>query len=329
MKIALISDELTRISLSLEDDIKIYNITPWNYKIIFRLFKPDFLFVESAWKGYLNSWKYKIASYPNVPSRNNNKLKKVVEYAKFLNIPTIFWNKEDVVHFDRFIESAKLFDYIFTVDINAIKKYRKITNAPANVLMFAIQPKIHNFTGFSFKYKKANFVGSYSRYIHSKRREWQNIFFKTLCENEFEVDVYNRNSDRNPQIYGYPSLSCIYEKRKVKYEKTAQIYKDYVISLNVNTITDSKTMFSRRLIEILGCGGVCVTNPALSIDEMFKDYCYVMNSEMELKEFINRIKIDGLRKSDYERIKAGSEYVLNKHTWKKRLDYVCNVIGLR
>ncbi|WP_187646903.1 CgeB family protein [Nitrosophilus labii] len=329
LKIALISDDLTRISLLLENNISIYNITSLNYRFILKFCKIDLFFVESSWNGYKNRWKYKIASYPDVPSRNNNKLKKIVEYAKDLNIPTVFWNKEDSVHFDRFIDSAVLFDYIFTVDINAVEKYKRIVNIPVNVLMFAIQPKIHDLTGFNFKYKKANFVGSYSRHIHTRRREWQNMFFETLCENGFEVDVYNRNSDRNPKIYGYPKLSCINEEKKVKYKKTAQIYKDYLISLNVNTITDSETMFSRRLIEILACGGVCVTNPSLAVDKMFKDYCYVVNSKEEFREILVRLKKDGLSKNDYERIRAGAEYVLKNHTWKRRIEYICEVIGVK
>jgi hypothetical protein len=329
MKIALISDELTRISLSLENNIEIYNITPWNYKIVFRLLKPDFLFVESAWNGYKNSWKYKIASYEDYENRNNVKLKNVVFYAKELGIPTVFWNKEDSVHFDRFIDSALLFDYIFTVDGNAVQCYKSLTDAKAvETLMFAIQPKIHHFTGFDFKYKKANFVGSYSRHIHTERRAWQNMFFETLCENEFEVDVYNRNSDRNPKIYGYPKLSCVNEKRKVKYEKTAEIYRNYMISLNVNTITDSETMFSRRLIEILACGGVCVTNPALSVKTMFDEYCYTVHSKNELGELIYRLKTDGLHKSDYEKIRSGSEYVMKYHTWANRIEQIKNTIRI-
>jgi len=327
LKIALISDELTRISLELEDNIQIYNITPLNYWYILKFIKPDFLFVESAWSGYKGSWKYKIASYPDVLKRNNDKLKKVIEYAKHLNIPSVFWNKEDSIHFERFVESALLCDYIFTVDITAIKWYQELTNIPVNTLMFAIQPKIHNFSGFDYKYKKANFVGSYSKHIHPQRREWQNMFFNTLCKNDFDIDIYNRNSDRNPKIYGYPKLDCLNEKEKITYKETAQIYKDYLVSLNVNTITNSSTMFSRRLIEILACGRICITNPSMSVNNLFREYCYITNNEEELSELIKKIKIDGI-KNEKEKLKSGSEYILKYHTWKHRLEEIKNVIGI-
>ncbi|MCT7469058.1 glycosyltransferase family protein [Aliarcobacter cryaerophilus] len=95
MKIALISDKLTHDSLKEESNVSIKNITPLNYKLVLRFWKPDILFVESAWQGYKERWKYKIASYPDYPKRNNKKLAKVVSYAKRLGIPTVFWNKED------------------------------------------------------------------------------------------------------------------------------------------------------------------------------------------------------------------------------------------
>ena len=60
LKISLISDRLTYDSLKVESYVKIKNITPLNYKIVLRFWKPDILFVESAWQGHKNKWKYKI-----------------------------------------------------------------------------------------------------------------------------------------------------------------------------------------------------------------------------------------------------------------------------
>ncbi|STY59581.1 Uncharacterized protein conserved in bacteria [Mannheimia haemolytica] len=103
IKLYVISDNLTAQSLFLEniDFEKFW----WRLRA-----KKSILFVESAWQGYKNRWKYKIASYPE---RTNEKLVRLVEKAKDKGIPTVFWNKEDSVHFDRFIDSAKHFDHIF------------------------------------------------------------------------------------------------------------------------------------------------------------------------------------------------------------------------
>jgi len=322
MKIALISDNLTRDSLEAEDNTSIVNINKYNYKIVFKFWKPDFLFIESAWEGKNNSWKFGVASYPGHPERNNNLLKKVIKYAKSLNIPTVFWNKEDGVHFDRFIDSAKLCDYIFTVDINSVPRYKAIvdSNVIVDTLIFAVQAKFHNFTGFHFKSNEVDFVGSYSRHTHDARREWQDLFFSSAAEYSHLV-VFDRNSHKTAKEYQYPDLKNITMKSSVKYEDTAQVYKDYLISLNVNTIIDSKTMFSRRLVEIIACGGIAVTNPSPAVDNYFKDYCWVINNKEEMDALLFRLK-NGPLQSDKIKMEKGAKYIADNHTWTHRLNQI-------
>lgn len=290
---------------------------------------PEILFVESAWQGRWNRWKFKIASYPDHPARNNDQLKKLVQKAKDRGIPTVFWNKEDSVHFDRFIDSAKLFDHVFTVDETCIPRYKAVMGEDASVhtMMFAVQPKLHSFTGFNFKYRRANFVGSYSHHIHDVRRQWQKMLFHSAMESGLGLTAFDRNSNRKSGNYRYPMLPGMEVKKAVSYPKTAQIYKDYLVSLNVNTITDSPTMYSRRLIEILACGGIAVTTPAKSVDAMFAEFCHIVHNEEEMLELFARLKY-GPSDDDLERARAGAEYVAENHTWAHRLQQIANTIGL-
>ena len=327
MKIALIADTLTSSALRLETYTR--HITPLNYKVILKFWKPDILFVESAWQGHKNRWKYKIASYENHPKRNNKILVRVVTYAKKLGIPTVFWNKEDGVHFDRFIESAKLFDHILTVDRNCIPKYREVVNPEVtiNTLMFAVQSSLHNFTGFNFKYNQVNFVGSYSHHVHDRRRIWQNMIFQASCQSGLKLSVWDRNSARKSSDYRYPNKECININPVIPYEETGKIYKDYLVSLNVNTIEDSETMFSRRLVEILACGGIAVTNASPAVERYFKDYCYVVSNESEATKLFDRLK-KGPSEKDLQRARAGAEYVEKEHTWTHRLEEIRKIVGV-
>lgn len=329
LKIALIADKLTHDSLKEELNVKIRNITPLNYKLVLKFSKPDILFVESAWQGYKEKWKYKIASYLDYPKRNNSKLRRVVKYAKSLGIPTIFWNKEDGVHFDRFIESAKQFDYIFTVDENCVQKYKDIVDEhiSVNTLMFAVQSKFHNFSGFHFKSTKANFVGSYSTHVHDKRRYWQDMMFE-LAGKINGLVIFNRNSDRKSSNYHYPKSDNMEIYPLLPYEQTASVYKKYLISLNVNTIENSPTMFSRRLVEIIACGGLAITNNTLAVEKYFKEYCYTFETREELEELLKKLQKDGLSNSDKERLKAGAMYVAREHTWTHRLEEIKKVVGI-
>ncbi len=326
IRIALIADELTSACLSPE--AKVMHLTPLNYRWVLKMRRPDVLIVESAWHGLRQAWKYKIASYPDQPRRNNDTLRRIVAYARDLGIPAVFWNKEDGVHFERFIASASLFEHIFTVDENCIARYRAQVGAQVTVnsLMFPVQPAIHHFDGFHFKYHRADFVGSYSHHIHDSRRGWQDALFGAAARSGLGLTAFDRNSDRKSANYRFPPLPGVEVRAAVAHARTAGIYKDYLVSLNVNTVVDSPTMFSRRLVEILACGGVAVTNPSVAVERHFKDYCHVVHSEEEAVELFSRLK-HGPSAEDLERAEAGALYVRAEHVWSKRLESIMAVIA--
>lgn len=324
-RIALVADELTAKSLSFEAST--VNVTPLNYKWVFRFWRPDILLVESAWRGAGDAWRYKIATYLDKPKASNVELEKVVAFARDRGIPCVFWNKEDSVHFDRFISSASLFEYVFTVDENCLPRYRQIlpSTANVNVLTFPVQTMIHNFTGFDFRWNSANFVGTYSRQTHDRRRRWQHLMFQACVEAKMNLTVFDRNSDNRSESYRYPTDLGIKVRRAVPYEETARIYKHYLVSLNVNTVDDSPSMYSRRLVEILACGGIAITNPSPSVAQFFKDYCYVVEDEAELVEEVRRLT-KGPSAKDLERAAAGAAYVREEHSWAKQLGTVISIV---
>lgn len=328
LKVALIADELTRACLVHE--CKVIDLTPLNYRLALRMQRPDFLLVESAWQGRRNAWKYKIAAYPDHPERTNRTLAAVVALARDLGIPTVFWNKEDSAHYARFIDSARLFDHVLTVDENCVSRYREAMGSSAriDVLPFPVQPAMHNFSGFQFKHYRANFVGSYGLHVHDRRRAWQDMIFGAASKTGLGLTVFDRNSDRRAAHYRFPVLDNVEIRRAVPHEATAQIYRDYLVSLNVNTVDDSPTMYSRRLVEIFACGGVAVTSPARAVDEQFGEYCYVVTEESQALELFSRLR-DGPSNQDLERARAGAEFVLREHTWKRRLQTITNMLKSR
>jgi spore maturation protein CgeB len=325
-RIALVSDALTQSSLDAECDV--ITVTPRNHKFVLKYGRPDLLLVESAWQGYANTWKFRIAAYPDHPQRSNAALAELVARARDAGIPTVFWNKEDGVHFDRFIDSARLFDHVFTVDENCISRYRAVVapEVTVNTLLFAVQPATHTFTGFNFKYKRSNFVGSYSHHIHDNRRRWQDMFFRAASQTGLGVTVVDRNSGRKAAHYRFPEMANLEVLPAVTHAQTAQIYKDYLVSLNVNTIENSVTMFSRRLVEIVACGGIAVTNPSPAVTRYFQDFCHVVHTADEAHALFDRLQY-GADAQDLERARVGADYVLREHTWAHRLDEIMAVVG--
>lgn len=84
MKINLIADKLTVSSLEY-CDIQLSHIKCGLWGNFFQHHNYDFLLVESAWNGYKNRWKFKIASYPDHPKRTNKKLVHLVKGKKILD----------------------------------------------------------------------------------------------------------------------------------------------------------------------------------------------------------------------------------------------------
>ena len=78
---------------------------------------------------------------------NRKELIEILDDCHEKGIPTVFWNKEDPVHFsDRindFIRTSALFDYVFTTAVECVDLYIRDVGVPyADVLPFAVQPKL-------------------------------------------------------------------------------------------------------------------------------------------------------------------------------------------
>ncbi len=203
LKVALVADELT--SACLAHECRIMQVTPRNAAAVLRLWRPDILFVESCWNGWRGAWKYGIAAYPDHPERDNHALQRTVGMARERGIPTVFWNREDGVHFDRFIASARLFDAIFTVDETVIPRYREVVGPGVlvGVLMFAFAPAIHHPAADLAPIARAAFAGSYSRTLHARRRSWQHMMFDAA--EPLGLTIFDRNSGRRAETYRFAS----------------------------------------------------------------------------------------------------------------------------
>jgi hypothetical protein len=184
-----------------------------------------------------------------------------------------------------------------------------------------VQP-IH---AFGIDERRRDCFGSYGSHIHDAPRH-TDLLLRSAAPT-LGLTVYDRNSDRRGAHYRYPPLTGMTVRPKVEHRRTAAIYKSHLVSLNVNTIEDSPTMFSRRLIEILACGGLAVTTPALSVDRLFADYCHVVASEEEASALFERLARDGYSARDREMMHAGAEHVLAHHTYAQRIGTLLEVIG--
>lgn len=321
LRILSILDEFTYNNLKYEPRVELLTKKPFWYS---RNNPIDFLLVESAWRGNQDRWRHKIASYPSHPKRNINELRKLITWCRSNKIPTIFWNKEDPYHYDQFIEAAQLFDYIFTTDKLSILRYsREAPYAQCHSATFFIQPRLHYRTHIS-PLKRSLFMGTYQSNMHDVRTDWQNRFFKIAAP--YGLDLYNRHE--NSGEYQFPKFQGdIQYFSPVHYQQTPDIYRNYQQILNVNTITESPTMFSRRLIEIMACGRLAISNPSLSIQTLFKDMCIELDQNHDAQILFEQLQF-GYTPEQQDMIDHAYDHIHQHYTakqWLKQLLHTCQI----
>lgn len=322
LKVACILDDLPYHWFKHEFNLII--ISPEDWKQVLLADKPDFLLVQSAWRGNNGKWIYKIG---NLNPNENSPLKELVNWCKTNKIPTVFWNIDDPYHFQLFIEAAKLFDYIFTTDANSINKYKNLAgHNNVFTLSFAAQTKLHNpINKDKQRLGKVAFAGAWYSKGHEKRKKDMEIILKPALK--YNIHIYDRWYNLNESNFKYPEIYSPYIRGCLPYNEMNETYKKYDVFLNVNTIQDSPTMFSCRIQELLGCGVPIISGYALGIEKMFKGLVKMSTKPLETEEHLNlllnnkdlrdKISLQGIRE------------IFTKHTYRHRAKQIADVIGIK
>ena len=322
LKIACILDTFSYECFKYEAVLLQLRLETWKQQI--QNMKPHFLFVESAWRGIDDTWR-------NVLTDKNNGSKKellaLLTFCKENRMTTVFWNKEDPTNYPHFIETAKLFDFIFTTDENSIERYIKDTGHDRiYMLPFAAQPAIHNPVNSSYIDKEnVAFAGTWYAAKHIERQSDLQLILKPA--RAFRLHIFDRmNTFTGNMNYKFPEQFQSDIIGELNYTDMIKAYKLYKVFLNVNSTKDSPTMFSRRVFELLASGTNVLSTYSKGIEKMFGSIVPFTSSEnetmMRLRHIINvpehskRLSLLGIRE------------VHAKHLYKHRLDTILEKIGL-
>ncbi|EOB3524442.1 glycosyltransferase [Enterococcus faecalis] len=315
LKIACIFDAFTMVNY--ENEVELITFTPENWRTVLTKNKPHLLFVESAWHGNDGTWKYQVGEYSNV-SREN--LFSLLKWCNNNDIPTIFWNKEDPIHFKKFIDTAKHFDYIYTTDSNMVSEYKKhVNHENVYALPFAVNPKLHNPIQLEEPRKDSIcFAGSYYANRHHERREIMDNMLD-ICK-EYGLAIYDRNFERPEEEFKFPKRFKENIIGSLPYKNINKAYKGYRFMLNVNSVIQSPTMFSRRVFEGLASGTPILSSYSEGILEIFDNIVMISEKPSELRKQLKLISEND--RSYYRKSLLGIREVYEKHTYKHRLSYI-------
>ena len=314
-KVACIMDDFTFQSYSPEANL--YQLTPENYLEELANFEPELLFIESAWRGKDDLWGSKVG-------HRSTEVINIVEWCKQRNIPTVFWNKEDPIHFETFLSTAKLFDFVFTTDIDCIHRY-KAALGHDNVffLPFACQPKSSNPIE---KYDRKDafcFAGAY--YVKYPDRTKDLESFVDALPSYKPLEIYDRNFGKDDPNYMFPDKYKPHIVGTLPFSEIDKAYKGYKYAINLNSIKQSQTMFARRVYELLACNTITVSNFSRGVRALFGDLVQVSDNGSEIVRRLETLASDELLEGKYRL--AGLRKVLSEHTYSARFNYIMNKVN--
>lgn len=310
LKIACIMDDFTYGSY--QPEAQLQQLTPLGWQAELEDFQPELLFIESAWRGKDELWGSKVG-------HNASELQQIVRWCKARGIPTMFWNKEDPVHFETFLTTAKQFDFVFTTDMDCIHRYKAaLGHDRVYFLPFACQPSVHNPIELYERKDAFCFAGAYYARYPERTRDLGNFVAKLP---EFRpVEIYDRNYGKNDPNYQFPAEYQPFIVGTLPFSEIDRAYKGYRYAINLNSIKQSQTMFARRVYELLGCNTVTVSNYSRGVRLMFGDLVITTDSG---EEMVRRLQaLAGDEESSGKLRLAALRKVMLEHTYEQRLNYV-------
>lgn len=323
IKIAAILDEFTMECF--RHEVQLTTLTPNDWESELETSQPDMLFVESCWFGNDNQWGGLIYNYTSNGPNKMSELIKVIAYCRSMGVPTVFWAKEDPVHYKRFAPTAKLFDYVYTSDVNMVQAYKNDFGIDAEALSFFCQPRVHNPVPVIKRNNKAAFAGSYYSDKIERCEDFHSIL-KGLDQAGINYDIYDRCLERGVEHLQYPEYlqKCI-----VGYLEPSEMwkaYKGYRYTINLNTVKHSPTMFARRVYESLASGTPVISNYSEGVVTQFGGIVCASDRQKDMVDFLFRLQDP----FEYQVIsERGVRETLGRHTLADRLEQVCERLSIR
>lgn len=326
LNVAVILDDFSMKSWSPEWNVTPIGVKSWSSQLVEANF--DLLFVESAWAGNGGDWSYHLTG----TSAPRPAFIEMVNAFKARGIPAVFWNKEDPPHFEDFLDSAKLFDFVFTSDSRMIERYKQeLGHERIASLSFGAQPQFHNpVRPINQERRDVAFAGMYFAHKFPERRDQMEIVLGGAADISSKLpnglDIFSRQHGGDEK-YQFPEPYASHVVGSLPYDQMLTANKYYNVFLNVNSVVDSPSMCARRIFEITAAGTPVVSAPSTAIKNFF-DGSEVM--EVYTREEASHA-IRSLVRSPQLRDRMahlGQRRIWSEHTYAHRARQIEEFIGL-
>lgn len=272
LRVGLIADEFTTRTISTAMPTAELSRSGWADQ----LDDLNAVIVESAWEGRDHEWFHGIAYHGEDEAKD---LWGLIAACRERRIPVLFWNKEDPVHFRSFAPAASRCDHVFTTDADRLPAYltQPNRNLTATSLPFYAEPRMHNPLPTTREHSPTvSFAGTF----YGKRYRTRSAELEMILDAAAEVGltIYDRQKDRPESPYQFPARLQPFSVGSVPYDQVLQVYKAHPVNINVNSVNDSPSMFSRRVVEIAASGSVVASGAGRGVREALGEAFPVMTT---------------------------------------------------
>lgn len=325
-RVGIIADEFLYESLKIAADF--VPLTPTNFRD--KISEVDCVLIVSAWRGLKDEW-FGVAQKKS-PKRALLE-SELIPLARSLDTPVIFYSKEDPPNYKNFLSIAQLADAVFTSAEEMIPRYQKdIGEAiPIEAIRFGVNFEVHNPLGcMRHNGREIVFAGSWLRHKYPERAEAAAKIFDGIKQSDLPFYLVDRNLEldarkvKKQERYMFPDEYVPNLHRPIAHHELQRIQKLLPVAVNLNSVTDSQTMFANRVVELLAMGTLVLSNYSAGVNTLYP-MVTILDSTIDTKHFLQRLTPDYLKLCQVEGIRE----VFLSDTAFERVDQLLSSVGIQ
>lgn len=293
--VAMIAD--TFLYETFEGTADITYLTPENFREVAA--SSDVLIIASTWRGRFEDWHGTSTSGGLVRSQ-------IIPAFRSRGVPVIFYSKEDPPNYALFRSLAAEADVVFTSAEEMIESYRRDCPGIGHVeaLTFGVNPFLHTPVGSRrVRRPEVLFAGSWLSHKYPARRTAARKLFEGVVDAGRDLLILDRNHQLGDPKYHYPQQYLDHVGPGLDHRTLMKVQRIVDVQLNINSVTNSVSMYANRVVELQAMGAFVLSNYSLAVNDLYPEV-QLVDSEYEIPltldamtgDALYRAQTDGLRR---------------------------------
>ena len=318
VRVAIIADQFFYKSVEgVADFVPLHPDSWWK-----QVGEVDMLLITSAWRGLDNEW----FGLSRQSSIRNMLATQIVPTFRQAGVPVVFYSKEDPPNFSVFLPLAKLADHVVTSAESRLPEYQKACPRAQTfgTMSFGVNPLHHNPVGSRRRrLGQVLFAGSWHRHKYQTRRTAGAEIFRGVREAGRELLIFDRNFDSGLAKYAFPHefLDCM--APAISHERLLKLQRVTDVSINLNSVIGSMTMYANRAVELQAMGAYVLSNYNAGINDRFPSV-FIAEGSIDVRDQLLSLDPEAM----YRAQMAGLRTVYSGHTAHQHFGQLLEQVGL-